>query len=135
MRLAIGISAALLIAILVLTKLQSAHPGLAPADQLAFERQRADRLRTMLQGNETVPADLTCPAATVSDATIQTLYVVWLNSRPDLTTVQDRDAAAADLDHAIITCREDPASLEMEAHARGMDLQKSVALAILKAGR
>lgn len=135
MRLAIGISVGLLVAILVLTKLQTAHPSLAPSDQLAFERQRADRLRTLLQSHETVPADLTCPAAKVTDATVQTLYVVWLNTRPDLVTVQDRDAAAADLDQAITMCREDITALETEAHGRGMDMQKAVALAILAAGR
>lgn len=135
MRLAIGISVALLIAILVLTKLQSAHPGLAPSDQLAFERQRADRLRTLLQSHETVPLDLACPAAKVNDATVQTLYVVWINTRPDLVTMQDRDAAAADLGQVIAECREDPTTLETEAHARGMDVQKAVALAILAAGR
>ncbi len=126
---------ALLIAILVLTKLQSAHPGLAPSDQLAFERQRADRLRTLLQSHETVPLDLACPAAKVNDATVQTLYVVWINTRPDLVTMQDRDAAAADLGQVIAECREDPTTLETEAHARGMDVQKAVALAILAAGR
>ena len=135
MRLAIGVSVALLVAILVLTKLQSAHPGLAPSDQLAFERQRADRLRVLLQSHETVPVDLACPAAKVNDATVQTLYVVWLNTRPDLVTVQDRDAAAADLDQAITGCREDLSTLDTEAHARGMDVQKAVALAILAAGR
>ena len=132
---AVGVSAALLVAILALSKMQGGQAGLDPRDQLAFERQRAERRQSLLQARTTTPPALACAAARAGGPTVQTLYLVWINHRSDLVTVADRDDAAADLTRSIAGCGGSEAALEETAHHQGIDLGQEAAQAMLQAGR
>ncbi len=132
---AVGVSAALLVAILVISKLEGGHAGLDPKDQLAFERQRAVQRQTLLASKSVQPPALSCAATRVSEATVQTLYLVWINQRSDLTTADDRDRASEDLNGSIAACGAEQTAVEDDAHRRGIDLGRAAALALLQAGR
>ena len=132
---AIAVSAALLVAILVLSSVRNGHPGLDPRDQLAFERQVAQQRRVLADSRPAVDPALSCAAGRARAATVQTLYLVWINHREDLAPAQDRDDAAGDLARAIAACGANPDAVEDQAHQRGMDLGQAAALAMLQAGR
>ena len=132
---AVGVSLALLVAILVISKMQGGQAGLDPRDQLAFERQRAERRHSLLEARAVPPPALACAAGRTSQATVQTLYLVWINHRSDLTTVADRDDAANDVSRSITGCGGDPALAEDAAHRQGIDLGQAAAQAMLQAGR
>ena len=132
---AVAVTVVPLVAILVLTRLQGGHAGLDPRDQLAFERQRAERRHSLLEAKAAPPPALACAASHASKAAVQTLYLVWINRRGDLVTPADRDDAAADLDRAIASCRGDRPALEDTAHRGGMELEDAAARAMLIAGR
>ncbi len=132
---AIGVSAALLVAILLLSRMQGGRAGLDPQDQLTLERQvQAARQRLAGTPARSSPI-LACAAGRASATTVRTSYLVWIGRRADLTTVPDRDAAAQDLDHAITACGGDPLAVETAAHAEGLDLGDAASRAMLSAGR
>lgn len=125
----------LLVVILALTKMQSGHTALDPHDQLNFEKQQADqRAEVVADKTPTLPA-LDCAAGHVSRQTVRTLYLVWVNHRPDLPTVADRDDATSDLAAQIRACGADPTAVEDAAHHAGVDLEAAASQAFLKAGR
>jgi len=124
---------ALLAVILALTKLQSAHPGLDPRDQLAFEKQ-VELQRPQARAAHTL-TELDCAATHASRATVRTFYLVHVNNRPDLSNADDRDAASADLAQAIVACGAKPQTVEDQAHQSGVDLEVAAATSMLKAGR
>jgi hypothetical protein len=66
---------------------------------------------------------------------VRTLYIQWINVRPDLLPQADRDAARADIDHAIAGCGASAPALEDQAHGLGLDLEAAVARAALVGGR
>ncbi len=132
---AIIVSAALLAAILLLTRLQGGVAGLDPKDQLAFEKQTAERRRAVLTDTAATPADLACAATRVSELSVRTLYLVWVNQRSDLTTEKQRDDAMADLGRSIIGCGGNVAADDEAAHRRGLDLGQAASEAMLQAGR
>ena len=132
---AIAVSAALLVAILVLSTVRNGHPGLDPRDQINFERQQADQREKLLASGRAADPVLSCAAAKVRRDTVQTLYLVWINHREDLAPSQDRDDAAADLDRSITACGTTVQAAEDRAHAQGLDLQQQAASAMLQAGR
>ncbi len=124
-----------LVAILAISTLEGGRAGLDPKDQLAFERQRAERRQALIDARTMPPPALACAASRASRATVQTLYLVWINQRSDLATTADRDSAAADLDRALAGCGGDRAALEDGAHRDGLDLEQAAALAMLQKGR
>ncbi len=125
----------LLVIILALTKMQSSHPGLDPHDQLNFEKQQSEQRTELLAAKTpTLPA-LDCAAAKVTKQTVRTLYLVWVNHRPDLPTNTDRDDATTDLTTQIRACNANPTTIEEAAHHQGLDLEAAAAQSFLKAGR
>ena len=132
---AIAVSAALLAAILMLSTVRNGHPGLDPRDQLNFEKQQAEQREKLLASGQATDPVLSCAASKVQGATVQTLYLVWINHREDLAPSQDRDDAAADLGRSIAACGATVEAAEDRAHQHGMDLQQQAALAMLQAGR
>ena len=132
---AIAVSAALLVGILVLSTARKDRPGLDPRDQLMFERQRAEQRQTLLASKPINDPTLSCTAAKVQEATVQTLYLVWINHREDLAPARDRDDATGDVAKSIVACGGDADREESQAHQRGIDLGQAVALAMLQAGR
>jgi hypothetical protein len=132
---AIAVTAMLLVVILALSKLPNGRPGLDPKEELAFERQRAERLRVLTDQHTQFSPALACVAERSSAATAETLYLVWLNRRPDLVTVSESDAASQEVARQIAACGGDRASLATEAHRKGVDLEEAAALAMLISGR
>ncbi len=132
---AIAVSAAVLVGILVLSTARNGHPGLDPRDQLMFERQRAAQRQTLMASKPAVDPILSCAASRAQEATVQTLYLVWINHREDLAPTQDRDDATNDLARSIAACGGDADAAENQSHQRGIDLGQAAALAMLQAGR
>ncbi len=132
---ATAVFAALFVGIMVLTILQNGHPGMDPKMELMFEKQRAARMVALQHSGVAMPAPLACAATRVSEATVQTLYLVWINRRSEFSSPAERDSATADLSRAITGCGGNPASLENAAHLLGLDLEEQAALAMLEAKR
>lgn len=132
---AIIVSALLLVVIVMLSVMQGGKAGLDPRDQLMFERQRAERRQALVQSGAVSPGLLSCAASRASEATVQTVYLVWINHRRDLVTGQQQDDARSDLERSIKTCGGDVDGEEDAAHKRGIDLGEAAALAMLQAGR
>jgi hypothetical protein len=125
----------LLVAIVLLTVVQNGKPGLDPSVQLMLERQQDAQRAVLRAGHEVVTPDMACVAAHIGRQTVRTLYIAWINVRPDLAPQADRDVARADIDQAIAGCGARTPALEDQAHGRGLDLEAAVARAALVAGR
>ena len=130
---ALAVTAALLVAILALTKLQSGHPGLDPGLQLSLEHNLAVMRQTLLQ--TLAQPELDCVAQRADRGTAETLYRVWIDQRRDLATPADQDDADADVARSIGACGGNSGALEAQAHRQGMELNQALARAMLRAGR
>ncbi len=130
---ALAVTAALLVVILVLTKLQTGHPGLDPSLQLSLEHNRAGVRQSLLQAPP--QPELDCVAKRAGAGTVETLYRVWIDQRRDLATQTDQDDADGDVTRQIGACGGDAGALEAQAHRRGVELDQAVAEAMLRAGR
>ena len=130
---AIAATVALLVVILVLTKLQSGHPSLDPSLQLSLEHNRAAVRQTLLQ-NPPQP-ELDCVARRAAAGTVETLYRVWIDQRRDLATQADQDDADADVTRQIGACGGTADAMEAQAHRQGVELDQAVAEAMLRENR
>jgi hypothetical protein len=128
-------SSILLAVIVLLTVVQNGKPGLDPSVQLMLERQQDSERAVLRATHEAVSPDMACVAGELQHQTVRTLYIQWINVRPDLLPQADRDAARADIDHAIAGCGASAPALEDQAHGLGLDLEAAVARAALVGGR
>jgi hypothetical protein len=126
---------ALLAVIVLLTVLQNGQGNLDPRQQLSFERQRSDAAAALRNAKFSPLPALACAATRAQNATVETLYRVWINNHAELATDADRDAASQDLARQITACGASPDRVEDAAHAQGLDLENAAAKAMLLGGR
>jgi hypothetical protein len=100
-----------------------------------FSQIRADKLAKMTERHYKSKAELLCAAKQVSDATVQTMFLVALYDRSDLTSKQERGAATEDTVNNLIACGISSEAITNELAASGDVLIKGLALAMLEAGR
>jgi len=111
-------------------------PQGAVADHAALQQQREDfKTRIGKAGGLHIPA-LDCAARRVSARTVETMYLIWINERGDLTSAADRDDASLDAINAIEACGASMTALAAELQDDDQDLvPKGLAMAMLLAGR
>lgn len=78
---------------------------------------------------------LSCAASKVSSATAETVYLLWLHQRGDLTTEAQRNSAASDTISSIESCGGNMGALVREMKASDDAVFKGFVLALLEAGR
>lgn len=76
-----------------------------------------------------------CPARTVSDQTVETSLLLWVNDRADLTTQDDLKAASDDFVNAFVSCGASEAQITNELSRSDDIMMKGLVMAVLKQGR
>lgn len=136
MRKAVGYGCAwLVIGFIGLSILLPGKSASVPSTE-SLQQQRLDfKTRMRATGTLNIPV-LNCAAKRVSDRTVETTYLIWINERGDLTTRANRDDAALDSINAIEACGGNLAALAREMKADGENLiHKGLAMAMLEEGR
>jgi hypothetical protein len=110
----------------------SKGPSNPAADRASLIAERvAFRDRTASFAND----KFTCPAKAVSDQTVETSLLLWVNERSDLTTRDDLKAASDDFVNAFVSCGTTEAQVINELSESDDTMMKGLVMAVLQQGR
>ncbi|MNR96412.1 hypothetical protein D3C72_275670 [compost metagenome] len=80
-------------------------------------------------------AKFDCPAKAVSDQTIETMLLLWVNERTDLVTQDQMQAASNDFVDAFVSCGAAESQVAMELSRSDDTMMQGLVMAALKEGR
>lgn len=111
----------------------SAQPAADPAaDRAALIQERqAFRDRT---ASFNIPK-FDCPAKAVSDQTVETMMLLWVNERTDLVTRDQMQAASNDFVDAFVSCGASESQIANELSRSDDTMMQGLVMAVLKEGR
>lgn len=76
-----------------------------------------------------------CPAKTVSDRTVETSLLLWVNDRSDMATQDDLKAASDDFVAAFVACGASEAQIASELRQSDDAMMQGLVMAVLQQGR
>lgn len=76
-----------------------------------------------------------CPARTVSDQTVETSLLLWVNERSDMTTQDELKVASDDFVDAFVACGASEAQIASELGQSDDAMMQSSVMAVLQKGR
>lgn len=80
-------------------------------------------------------AKFDCPAQNVSDQTVETSLLLWVNDRSDMTTQDDLKAASDDFVDSFVACGASEAQVANELKQSDDAMMQGLVMAVLQRGR